>query len=508
MFRVFSRTRTYVESKSVDEYSVTLDLDPYFESFLKKHTDHKNHLHSMVELLEEGLSFLYIHKKTRTTLALRELANGVGLITFIHLFQKRKHLIDLVNAIRFKSYIVKINSMWPDKVFKRLLEVGFEEEYGDGSIPLYGTMRFVQCIDKKQASRSKHLWSDIDITKDGEYNTFRTVELEYYGCNDVVEIIDTFDEKVTFPRFTAECTAEQEVQFQILIAFQNNPICVSFVHDSTFILLPIVLESATLALVQKRKLLFQADLYSIGKGLFVRGDEIEQDTKFVRVFDSQQLHVGYGLKPKLNQLKVHRFNTKLPDALQMLELQRVRDESTLFFKQYPELKAMFQMYVSEYGRYSYIAVNKWLQLFHSDRKKALENDVMQKHVFFMIQGVFNSEIVARQSLVLFRGIRTTHWNTNYNTTIVQESFMSTSSRLLEEFHEKRCCNLVITVPTGTPILYLGNLSAQREDEFLLPPGLILEIDRICPITDGTLLTTIQCHVRLMRSLEDWYQQFL
>jgi len=512
-YRVFVRRvdadylPTKESTKDIRSFSTVSDIETP-EFFVKRYID-TVYESSVISLIydmtyEKGPGFVFINTKTDKAIGVYELRNRVGQISFCHLQQPLQDLQNMLDMIAYKYYplqVLKLKDTIPNKIIQILKRVGFQEHYSDGSTPI-GFSPFVPCIDKTIAPFKVDLWCEVDSELNlipdemqGEVEVSSDVERRkkwpYVGCNDVALVLD-----VTWYKQT--CTEDDDSLTDIYLSVNTNPIGIGTLNESTTqILIQNEDDAVPMPLVDRNLLALRADLYAFevvpNRFVFMDGENLMESSeyRFVPIYTEKQQKIGYALRPKsMSDLKVSHY-TKDDQKEQAIELERLRDLSNQYLLKHTKKADMFATYVGEVGSKSYVVLNKYLQ--QRAQNTTEEKEDLEKYIASMVASIYESGVKTKLPITLHRGIRNTHWNVQ-QMHFVQESFLSTSSRLLEEFHELRCCSLIINVPAGTPLLNLNTVNQNREDEFLLLPGTALAIDHVYPVTHNKVFTTITCHI--------------
>ena len=162
-----------------------------------------------------------------------------------------------------------------------------------------------------------------------------------------------------------------------------------------------------------------------------------------------------------------------------MDITTFKEQQTEFTQSLPsDIKFALKRYTSNL----YTKINNYLENSRQSNSKELE-DIVDK-----IDLAFESAPSTKSDLVLYRGLelheiqddrRYTHPNVmmGYKGKYLGYISTSLSYEAADKFTRGTCCTLKITVPKGSKLIYLEDLTqANEEFEVLMPRGCVLQID--------------------------------
>jgi len=532
MFRIFVRKRRDVaEESKIQEY----EYPPGYAnltSFLERSIDTRGHAKKLASLLTQDLGLeyqpypvWYVEPKSKSALALRELKNSVGMVLFAHVMDP-PILAMLCDNATFTTHVIKVVQTIDSSIVSNLMKDGFQELYDRTDPNLESVTHFTTCTDSRFDFGSQ-LWCDADhegFFSDDPHPDADEDGPPYLACNDVTLLVDVplFVQHCSVPYYTRRNW--NHLPFQIYATVANNPFSLGTI-DLAYTTFPptdalIALASQSMPRSERNYLAAKSQLYAIAISLrtyvFVDSSEVQRlstDAYFIPVYDANGKAIGYRPRPrKITDFKVARFPGVPDDVLmkQLPELERIRTLSALFLQEWAELASYFAQYTKEFNTYDYKRINAFLRgIVANDADVWKQNEDLVERLSLMLEAMFDNGITNKEPLILYRGIRETHWDRKKGESWIEGGFLSTSTSALENFRTNSCCLIVVHVPAGTPMLHLESVSIQREDEFLLVPGLQIHINGVYPIDDQDAFSiVVDCSVVANGSLTwlDWKQK--
>src|SRR6185295_17713307 len=450
MFRIFARKRRDVpEESKIQEY----DYPPGYAnltSFLERSIDTRGRAKKLASLLTEDLgsenqSYVvwYVEPKSKSVLALRELKNGVGMVLFAHVMDA-PILAMLCDNATFKTHVIKVVQTIDSSVVSNLIKAGFQESY-DGTDPnVESATHFTTCTDSRFDFGSQ-LWCDADhegFFSDDPHPDPDEDGPHYLACNDQTLLVDV-------PLFVQHCSAPHytrrdwnHLPYQIYVTVANNPFSVGTI-DLTQTMFPpsdalIALATQSMPRSERNYVAAKSQLYAISISLrtyvFADSNEVQRlstDAHFISVYDANGKAIGYRPRPKkIIDFKVSRFGGVADDVLvqQLPELERIRTLSALFLQDWAELASYFAQYTKEFNTYDYKRVNAFLRgIVANDADVWKENEDLVERLSLMLEAMCDNGITNKEPLVLYRGIRETHWDRKKGESWIEGGFLSTST---------------------------------------------------------------------------------